>query len=381
MQKINITALLPLSLVMSAGIILGIFSCYFLYESNNITIISSLALYGMACAGLFFAFLQSEYVKLYVYFTVAIVVGFVRFYGQLYSFSSFDYTPFKKPTTIIAQVTNCATSPTSRLNQCFHCDIKAIKDEKATRDFYATKNSIMLYSKSVMDLQVGDTVELRNITLKFIENKKFATYLMKEGFVSTLFIEKLDYQIIDRPTYSWARWVHTYKTNLFESIKKKCSMPTFTYFASLFLGERSTNKKFLDHASEQFKFWGISHYLARSGLHMVIFVLLWQFLLRLLPLGYMIKEISLFALGIIYYLFSWSSISFIRAFLIFSFYKWCNIANRLSHFLHILAITTSLALLYNPLYLFFLDFQLSFLLTFALAWIAAQGTTRETVTS
>ena len=70
------------------------------------------------------------------------------------------------------------------------------------------------------------------------------------------------------------------------------------------------------------------------------------------------------SLSILYFILSWPSISFIRAFLIFLFTKYCNLHRHPTHFMHILLLTCCIVLLINPLQLFFLDFQLSFFLTF-----------------
>ena len=45
----------------------------------------------------------------------------------------------------------------------------------------------------------------------------------------------------------------------------------FKYFASIFLGEPGNKKNTLT-IKRNMQFWGIVHYLARSGLHVVIFI-------------------------------------------------------------------------------------------------------------
>jgi competence protein ComEC len=139
-------------------------------------------------------------------------------------------------------------------------------------------------------------------------------------------------------------------------------------FSTIFLGNKDGVKKRLNNEKIFFKLWGISHYLARSGLHLVVFLALLELLLRLIPITFVLKQIISLCIAMIYFLLSWSSLSFMRAFLTFIMYKICLLLGLSSNFLHLVILTCFITLLYNPAHLFFLDFQLSFGLTFALAW-------------
>ncbi|MGB8366809.1 MAG: ComEC/Rec2 family competence protein, partial [Candidatus Babeliales bacterium] len=158
------------------------------------------------------------------------------------------------------------------------------------------------------------------------------------------------------------------KQRLFKNIEKKMSSKTFLFFSSLFLGNRTIQKEKIQSMSEQFKKWGISHLLARSGIHLTIFIFTWQAIFSLIPLSFALKQYILILISIVYFIFSWPSISFIRAFSIFMLYQLCTIINRPTHFLHFCLLTCFLFLIFNPMQLFFLDFQLSFSLTFVLGW-------------
>ncbi len=57
-----------------------------------------------------------------------------------------------------------------------------------------------------------------------------------------------------------------------------------------------------------------------------------------------------------------------RALYTFILYKICILHKRPSHLVYLLSLVCFFVLLDNPMQLFFLDFQLSFTLTFALAW-------------
>ena len=141
-------------------------------------------------------------------------------------------------------------------------------------------------------------------------------------------------------------------------------------FCSLFLGESNQNKNFIEKEKLKFKVWGIVHHLARSGLHLAIFILCWVFLLHFLPLSFMVKHLFLLIISLIYFFLSTPSISFIRAFHLFLLFTLSSLLKVPMTAFHAIILSSLITLLYNPYQLFFLDFQLSFYLTFCLAWLA-----------
>jgi len=252
-----------------------------------------------------------------------------------------------------------------RFKFVLHLDVSSITIDSAVHRCDA---KIALYIHSMPDLAVGDSVEIKNITFKNIPQSSFAHYLAKEKISATLFIETLDFSLVARPSFNLARSLFTLKQSLFYKLQKKINRETFQLFSSIFLGNRTAVKKQMDATKEPFKIWGTSHYLARSGLHLVIFVIIWHFMLSLMPFSYLFKELFLIFLILTYAMLSWSSVSFERALLMVLIYKLCTLSRSPSHYIHLIIFVTALVLCNNPFQLFFLDFQLSFGLTFALAW-------------
>lgn len=143
---------------------------------------------------------------------------------------------------------------------------------------------------------------------------------------------------------------------------------TNTLFTWLFLG-LSTQDEDTHCLKEQCKSWGISHYLARSGLHVGMMLVVWQILFAYVPLPLLLKELLLLLILLLTTFLSWPSISFSRAATSYIFLK-CYSLTRISiHPFHTSFLTCFLFLLYNPLYLFNVSFQLSFLGVFLLIWI------------
>ncbi len=251
----------------------------------------------------------------------------------------------------------------------------SVSDLELHNEKQSTSFNVLCYSKKITDLLPSDQIILHNVILKtshtasMSDKPTFADYLMKEDALSSLFIDhKTSYTLQSRPIWSFNRWLWTKKMNLYHACKQKLSHITFTYFSLIFLGNKYFAK--YDSLRALFNQWGLAHFLARSGLHIVLFIFMWTFLLNLIPLPLQWKRIILLCCCFCYCMLSWISISFIRAFLVFILTQLGALLARPTHFLHLLTIACLLILLFNPIQLFFLDFQLTFGLTFTLALLA-----------
>ena len=247
--------------------------------------------------------------------------------------------------------------------------------------------TIHMYTNKRIFAWIDDTILCGPLTINFATNtldtsqsnansntskkhNSFNCYLQKERIDGTVFLHKLAYQKLTRSPYSWRDFFYWKREALLIHLRKKMSPDTYAFFCSLFMGNKISVKSKLDHHKNSFKLWGISHHLARSGLHLVVFIIIWHFLLNLLPLPFFIKHLLAGLLVLVYGILSWPSISFWRAFFSYFFYKICVFFNFPLHPIHAISFVCFMILLANPHELFFLDFQLSFLLTFCLAWIA-----------
>lgn len=195
------------------------------------------------------------------------------------------------------------------------------------------------------------------------------------------------------------------KNSILNRLKQKMSSLTFTLFSNLFLGAKiyqisetiasktSTQNINLFHTNHtnlfketnskdnlyickntkniknNFMIWGLSHYLARAGLHVIIFLMIWQAFLRLIPINFILKQIFLTLLLIFFWLLSWPAIPFKRAVLTFILTQITIFFKKIPQPINILSIICLLILVKNPFHLFSLDFQLSFVLTLALTLI------------
>lgn len=227
--------------------------------------------------------------------------------------------------------------------------------------------SLQCYSKQHPKAQTGDVVQISNVTLNTKSKESFSSFLIKEGIHATAFLPFNSMQIIDHPAFSCSRSIHQIRTSVLENIRKKCSPATITLISSIFFGNRLYVKAQYAQLKELFCNWGIVHFLARSGLHMVIFILFLQLILQWIPIPFLIKQLMMICLSLLYTILSWQSISFARAFTSFLWYKTSHICGLQTDIVHIIIVLSCLFLICNPMLIFFLDFQLSFGLTLILA--------------
>jgi ComEC/Rec2-related protein len=222
--------------------------------------------------------------------------------------------------------------------------------------------------QNVSNLLAGDRIQLEKVYLHPSKNESYKRYLIKEWLIGHI-ITKQPIKLLERPRISLQNWFIQQRNRITEKLRGILSPQTFSLFASIFWGKKELNADYMDPIKEQFKTWGIMHYLARSGLHVILFVILWNWLLSFIPISFNLKQILLIFITFFYHIISWPSISFMRSLILFLLYKTCLLLNLQINALHLLSLTTIFVLLINPFQLFFLDFQLSFGLTFALCWL------------
>ncbi|MFZ5953799.1 MAG: ComEC/Rec2 family competence protein [Candidatus Dependentiae bacterium] len=236
--------------------------------------------------------------------------------------------------------------------------------------FYNNKNhkkshTLYLYVSANEGNDVGDEIKVKNIVLTPQSKNSYEQYLHKEGISKSIFAQHNSIKLIKPPVYSLNRYIHQLRNQLLFKISQLIGPESQGIVNTLFLGNRNSET---DTIKNSFKYWGISHYLARSGLHLIMLIIVWQFLLSFLPLPFFLKEIIITILVLIYSIFSWASISFNRALCMFVLIKTSFFLKRPVHYMHLICLTALVILIHNPFQLFFLDFQLSFGLTFAIAW-------------
>lgn len=326
-------------------------------------LISIYLLYGVALG---IAFGHKKISPFFLVCAIAAVgIAGLRNYQTISYYHSFPFHITQHGATMRGKLINYSYNQTSRFSHCHTIALESILSNAQT---ITTRYTIQLYTQKQLNAEIGDTIELEDICLKRPKDDDFYRHLMKEGIAATAFTQRQSIIIISRNIFSPMRMLFNVRKRIIDSFKATTNAQTFAFFSAIFLGEKTALKK--ESALENpFKQWGVVHYLARSGLHLVIIVSLCGALFQWIPIGLFYKQILLMILIAIYAMLSWTSISFLRALTIFFFYSICLLFRVPHHLMQLLLLCCFLFLLINPLYIFFLDFQLSFGLTFALAWL------------
>lgn len=229
--------------------------------------------------------------------------------------------------------------------------------------------TVQIVTRERPELQAGDKVLVRHAKCWPIKHVGYQRYLLKEQICGRAYTSHLNGLCIAHEKNSW-HLLNEKTIYLDEHISKKLSPTTGTLFSSLFLGSKkylsASNKQLKEH----FNNWGINHFLARSGLHVSLILFIVALFTRFLPGRLIYRNVitCIFLIG--YLLFSYSSVSFMRALIGAFLGLWCLTQQTPSNTLHILLIALAITVLYNPFFALFLDFQLTFLLTFGLCVIS-----------
>jgi ComEC/Rec2-related protein len=258
------------------------------------------------------------------------------------------------------------------------CIALHISDIQINQKAHSVDKKIYLFLPHYTKLWIKpyQKIAVNNIILKHPNSTSYQEYLIRENVWAVAHPKWLSYTTIK-------------KSSLFmQQIDQLCAMPlqatnhaisqlTHSLYLSIFCGKKikSTTTKM----KELFSYWGISHHLARSGLHLIILIGLLLFLLSCIPCAASKKQWIAAVLLIFYYATTYPSVAFMRAFYMYLLYTLCKQLYVPSSSVHILLITTLLTLVINPSHLFFLDFQLSFSITLLILWFCQVSQNRKTV--
>lgn len=223
--------------------------------------------------------------------------------------------------------------------------------------------------------QVGDIIATNNVIFSTPQTPSYATYLIKEGLLGYGYIDRAT--LWYHPSFSWRRCVSNMRNKTIASLSKKLNPKTFTLFTSVFWGKHAINKNEINDIRDQFRPWGGLHYLARAGLHLTSILFILSSITALIPLPFTFRVLFSIILIMLYALFSWSSIAFVRAIIIFYLVAACLLFNLQIHHFYLLCLTTLSILLINPHQLLCLDFQLSFGITGIIYWLALLRQTEQ----
>ena len=232
-------------------------------------------------------------------------------------------------------------------------------------------NSYKASGKIILDKAIDSTLkdEIKSPLNPYQFNYK--NYLEKQGIYHQLKLNANNHIVLENSS----RTIKGYATSLRQNIITKLEQAHFGnaelgIIQALFLGQRDTIS---EETYTDYKNAGAVHILAVSGLHIGILLLFLEFMLRpmeFLPKGKTFKLVAIVLLLWGFAFLAGLSASVVRAVTMFSFVAYALYLNRPSNTFNILALSMFFILLvFDPMLLFNVGFQMSYAAVFAIVWV------------
>lgn len=222
-------------------------------------------------------------------------------------------------------------------------------------------------------------IVVKNIIFKHPNSISYQEYLIKENIWAVAHQKWISYTTVEKPSLFMQQIDELYGLS-FHKTKIFLHQLTHTLYLSIFCGKKFKSETTTE-MKKLFQYWGISHHLARSGLHLIILIGILLMLLSCIPCSSFKKQWIVLGLLFFYYITTYPSVAFTRAFYMYLLYTLCKQLHITSQPIHILLITTLSILTRNPHHIFFLDFQLSFGITLLILWFFQITKNRKTIAS
>ena len=225
------------------------------------------------------------------------------------------------------------------------------------------------------NLRVDDIVAVRTKILDLADplnphQFNYKDYLARQYIYNQLFATNYDLLILDSKKHTLFGYADKIRQTINESLNEFSFQPNeLAIINALLLGQRQNISKDI---YEDYSQAGAIHILAVSGLHVGIILLILNFILKPLELlshGNKIKIILIVMLLWSFAVVAGLSASVTRAVTMFSVVAFGMNLKRATNIYNTLAISMFILLLFKPLFLFDVGFQLSYLAVFSIVWI------------
>ncbi len=267
--------------------------------------------------------------------------------------------------TIEGTITNITTDETGQATTILITSAQAKKQARSALNGW----SLTIRHPINQALQIGQQLRWENLFLRppSLEHS-FSNYCLQKNHLGSVKTTELPRPLPLRPTLSFEQYWSTLRAKIVDHIARYTDTETVLLIRSIVLGDKTALQESTIDYRSQFQYWGISHYLARSGLHISTIIFLVVFICSLIIPNHTMRIILAMIFSILFSLVSWNSVSYLRALSFVLILFLGTLRKRSTHALVIFSIVTSLTLLQAPHVLLALDFQLSFLLSGVLLW-------------
>lgn len=188
--------------------------------------------------------------------------------------------------------------------------------------------------------------------------KNFDTYSVFYGKS----FEKYDCKLSNKEKF--LQWINDYRERIIEKHSKYLASPNLEILGGIVFGDDAVSPP--AHIKNSFINSGLLHILAASGMNVAFIFSFFYFFLSLLKIPYKINISFCILMILIYSLMTGLGPSVVRATFMLVFVLIGKLIDRDAHSIALLAFVAFLMLIYNPMYINDVGFQLSFVVTFGL---------------
>ena len=235
-------------------------------------------------------------------------------------------------------------------------------EEKCFIQLYFEKDSLLSELKCDDELLIYSKIQSPQIQLND-EAFDYSCYLLYNGYAGTGYVSKGRWKKLISPSKHTIKYWSLYCQEQVVELYKKWNLneDALGVLSALTVGVKSNIE---EEVLTSFSSAGVNHVLALSGLHVGFICLFFHFFLRWMSRkNRTIEKWGRVPLVVVLWLFSFlvgSSPSIVRAVMMFSLFLLSSLGNRKRSSIQVLCVTALVMLLYRPLWLFDVGFQLSF---------------------
>lgn len=351
-----------------AGILLGIMITY-IQQRLSLCLCCGMLLMCISTSYMLFWNKKNSSRNLFL-FSAFYIIGCLALYTQVRTTDHMRSTLNQNTYDLLIEVTEKEHVHQERMN----LSVRVLRIKKQQEKTWNNLHNIAIkiainHTKKV---ELGDILLLSNVYIKAPVAKQTTTettpsyvdYLRRENSVCSLYLTQCNMLLIHRPKTALKKYIASQRSQHLQQATRPLWPQAAYFYKTVFLGGKSLTQ----NIAHLFSYWGISHFLARSGVHAMIFIMICVWLLRLLPLSIHIKWLCTILLLIFYTMHSWTSASFLRVILVVAVSLIGRICQQQTSGNYLLCLITILSLCWNPIQILFLDYQLSYGLALIIHW-------------
>ena len=259
----------------------------------------------------------------------------------------------------------------------FFFKVYSLEKNGKTEKIINNKTIVNIYDnkRRFEKLNIGDVIEITgNLNIPFDSQNpsqfSYRNYLKDKKVFTTISSRGENYELKKDRNIFWSfiKNINLTRDKIIKKHSQYLKSPNLELLGSIVFGDNAVGVP--DSVTDSFVHSGLLHLLAASGLNVALIFGIWFFLLAKLNINYRVNILSGMAVILVYMLMTGLPPSITRAGIMLELALLAKLIDRKSEAMTLLAVVGAAMLLYNPLYIKDISFQLSFIVTFGLIFCA-----------